>query len=127
MRNIGIIHLFVLTAAVLGATPGRAQVPQPNASVDPEDIYLAHPVVNPPTEVVEPGAGAGFPLHLIYVETVDGMYAPIGLRKPAGKGPFPVILFAHMNGGLGTRWIREWTQNGSWTLEQFLRETQRER
>jgi dienelactone hydrolase len=121
MRDIRIIHLFVLTAAVLGATPGRAQAPQPNASVDPEHIFLAHPVVNPSTEVVEPVAGAGFPLHLIYVETVDGMYAPIGLRKPAGKGPFPVILFAHMNGGLGTRWIREWTQNGSWTLEQFLK------
>jgi dienelactone hydrolase len=26
-----------------------------------------------------------------------------------------------MNGGMGVRWIREWTQNGSWTLEQFLK------
>src|SRR6202049_4718240 len=31
-----------------------------------------------------------------------------------------MILFAHMNGGLGVQWIREWTQNGSWTQEQFL-------
>jgi len=26
-----------------------------------------------------------------------------------------------MNGGLGVPWIREWTQNGDWTLEQFLK------
>jgi hypothetical protein len=62
--------------------------------------------------VSEPVKGSDIPLHLIYVETVDGLYAPIGLRKPAGDGPFPIILFAHMNGGLGVPWIREWTQNG---------------
>jgi hypothetical protein len=116
-----IIHLFVLVVAVFGAAPGRAQVPPPNASIDPEHIYLAHPVANPLSEVVEPVAGSDFPRHLIHVEAVDGMYAPIGLRKPAGKGPFPIILLAHMNGRLGTRWIRERTQNGSWTLEQFLK------
>ncbi|HET9993972.1 MAG TPA: prolyl oligopeptidase family serine peptidase [Candidatus Acidoferrum sp.] len=121
MRNMRIIHLLVFATVVLGAAAGRAQKPPPNASIDPEHIYLAHPVANPVTEVVEPVAGSDFPLHLIYVETVDGMYAPIGLRMPAGKGPFPIILFAHMNGGLGTQWIREWTQNGSWTLEQFLK------
>jgi dienelactone hydrolase len=121
MRNMRIVHLFVLATVVLGAAAGRAQESVPNASIDPEHIYLAHPVANPVTEVIEPVAGSDFPLHLIYVETVDGMYAPIGLRMPAGKGPFPIILFAHMNGGLGTQWIREWTQNGSWTLEQFLK------
>jgi dienelactone hydrolase len=121
MRNMRIVHLFVLATVVLGAAAGSAQESVPNASIDPEHIYLAHPVANPVTEVIEPVAGSDFPLHLIYVETVDGMYAPIGLRMPAGKGPFPIILFAHMNGGLGTQWIREWTQNGSWTLEQFLK------
>ncbi|HVB56847.1 MAG TPA: prolyl oligopeptidase family serine peptidase [Candidatus Acidoferrales bacterium] len=65
--------------------------------------------------------GSDIPLQLIYVESVDGMYAPIGLRKPPGNGPFPFVVFAHMNGGMGTQWIREWTQYGSWTLEQFLK------
>jgi len=70
---------------------------------------------------VEPVQGSDIPLRLVYVETVDGLYAPIGLRLPPGKGPFPLVVFAHMNGGMGARWIREWTQNGSWTLEQFLK------
>ena len=112
---------FLLTTVLAASALAQEQETPPNLSIDPEHIFLAHPVANPVTEVVEPVAGSDFPLHLIYVETVDGMYAPIGLRKPAGKGPFPTVLFAHMNGGLGTQWIREWTQNGSWTLEQFLK------
>ena len=121
MRNSPIIHLIVLAAVAFGVPPGRAQEAPANASIDPEHIYLTHAVANPVTELVEPVGGSEFPLHLIYVEALDGMYAPIGLRKPAGNGPFPLILFAHMNGGLGAQWIREWTQNGSWTLEQFLK------
>jgi dipeptidyl aminopeptidase/acylaminoacyl peptidase len=92
-----------------------------NASIDPEHLFISKPVKNPATEVMEPVRGSDYPLHLIFVETVDGLYAPIGLRKPSGNGPFPVILIAHMNGGLGARWIREWTQNGDWTPEQFLK------
>jgi dienelactone hydrolase len=112
---------FFLLPVLFAATVAKGQESPTNASIDPEHIFVAHPVANPFTEVIEPVAGSEFPLHLIYVETVDGMYAPIGLRKPEGNGPFPIVLFAHMNGGLGTRWIREWTQNGSWTLEQFLK------
>ena len=56
----------------------------------------------------------------MFVELLDGVYAPIGFRKPEGPGPFPTVVFAHMNGGFGMRWIREWTQYGSGTLEQFL-------
>jgi dienelactone hydrolase len=105
--------MILLAAAVFGQ--GK------NASIDPDHIFFTKPVSSPFTEVVEPVEGSEFPLHIIYVETVDGLYAPIGLRKPPGHGPFPIVLFAHMNGGMGVRWIREWTQNGSWTLEQFLK------
>jgi dienelactone hydrolase len=111
----------ILLLALLVAGLAFAQQPPKNASVDPEHIFVGAPVPNPLTEVVEPVRDSDFPLHLLYVETVDGLYAPVGLRKPAGNGPFPVVLFAHMNGGLGARWIREWTDNGSWTLEQFLK------
>jgi dienelactone hydrolase len=110
----------ILLCILFVASMAFAQEPK-NASVDPEHIFVPAPVKNPLTEVVEPVRGSEFPLHLLYVETVDGLYAPIGLRKPAGNGPFPIVLFAHMNGGLGARWIREWTDNGSWTLEQFLK------
>jgi len=68
----------------------------------------------------EPVMGSNIPAHIRFVELLDGVYAPIGLRRPAGEGPFPTIVFAHMNGGFGLRWIREWTQYGSGTLEEFL-------
>ncbi|HYL84293.1 MAG TPA: alpha/beta hydrolase fold domain-containing protein [Candidatus Angelobacter sp.] len=118
-RAVPAVPFFLILVLAVSA-PAQGQEPPANASIDPEHIFLAHPVANPVTEVIEPVAGSDFPLHLIYVETVDGLYAPIGLRIPKGKGPFPIVLFAHMNGGLGVRWIREWTQNVSWTLEQFL-------
>src|ERR1051325_2190022 len=39
---------------------------------------------------------------------------------PAGKGPFPLVVFASGNGGRGMAWVRDATQNRSWTQEQFL-------
>jgi dienelactone hydrolase len=77
--------------------------------IDPEHVAL-----------VEPVKGSDIPVRLMYVELIDGVYAPIGLRVPAGKGPFPLVLFAAGNGGGGMRWVREATQNMSWTQEQFL-------
>src|SRR3954451_3192104 len=71
-------------------------------------------------EIVEPVRGSEYPVHLMYVETIDGLYAPIGLRKPTGPGPFPIVAFASGNGGGGMDVIREYTQNRSWTQEQFL-------
>ena len=106
---------FTATAAAV-STQGAS-----NASIDPDHIFIPKPVASPVTLVTEPVMGSDIPVQLIYVETVDGLYAPIGLRKPPGNGPFPFVVFAHMNGGLGVRWIREWTQYGSWTLEEFLK------
>ena len=57
---------------------------------------IAAPVLNSAQVVItEPVAGSNYPVHLAYVETIDGLYTPIGIRKPDGEGPFPVILFAH--------------------------------
>src|SRR3954447_3031593 len=78
-------------------------------AVDPDHVVI-----------VEPVRGSDHPVHLMYVEMIDGLYAPIGLRKPAGSGRFPIILFASGNGGGGMDVIREYTQNRSWTQEQFL-------
>lgn len=78
-----------------------------------------HP--NPEHAVVtEPVEGSDRPVHLVYVEMRDGLYAPIGLRVPAGQGPFPLVLFASGNGGGGMRLIRDYTHNRSWTQERFL-------
>src|SRR5579884_3927605 len=60
-----------------------------NTSIDPEHIFIPKPVKNPVTVVTEPVLGSTIPLQLTYVESVDGMYAPVGVRKPAGNGPFP--------------------------------------
>jgi len=70
--------------------------------------------------ITEPVRDCEIPVQLMYVEMIDGMYAPIGLRMPPGPGPFPLILFAAGNGGGGMAAVREATQNRSWTQEQFL-------
>jgi hypothetical protein len=56
--------------------------------------------------------------HLI--ETDDGLYTPIGLRKPEGDGPYPIVLFASGNGGEGLDYVKDASHNRGWTLDQFL-------
>ncbi len=80
-----------------------------SAGIDPENIAVTEPVM-----------GSEFPVHLMYVEMIDGVYCPIGLRLPAGSGPFPLVVFASGNGGGGMAMVRDFTQNRSWTQEQFL-------
>ena len=70
--------------------------------------------------VTEPVAGSPFPVHLMYVEMVDGAYIPIGLRKPEGPGPFPIILFATGNGGGGMRMLRDHVQSKAYTQDRLL-------
>jgi dienelactone hydrolase len=78
-------------------------------TLDPEHVVVTEPV-----------SDSQIPVHLMYIEMIDGVYAPIGLRKPPGNGPFPLVLFASGNGGGGMAWVRDATQNRSWTQEQFL-------
>src|SRR2546423_15604134 len=78
-------------------------------TLDPEHVAI--------TEQVR---GSDIPVQLMYVETIDGLYAPIGLRKPHSDGPFPLILFAAGNGGGGMAVVGDFTHNRSWTQEQFL-------
>ena len=46
-----------------------------------------------------PGSGASWQLHL--VPTRDEIYVPIGVRKPEGNGPFPMILIGSGQGSDG--------------------------
>src|SRR3982074_1499507 len=80
-----------------------------HAKLDPEHVAI-----------IEQVRGSDIPVQLMYVETVDGLYAPIGLRKPHSDGPFPLILFAAGNGGGGMAVVQDFSQNRSWTQEQFL-------
>src|SRR5687767_12549278 len=91
-----------------------------DANMPPQD----QPAAPAPASVIpiaeEPVRASDIPVRLLFVETVDGLYAPIGLRVPPGEGPFPLILFASGNGGGGLAVVREVSQNRSWTQEQFL-------
>ena len=57
----------------------------------------------------------------MYVEMVDGAYIPIGMRKPEGDGPFPLILFATGNGGGGMAMLRDHIQTKGWTQDELLK------
>ena len=65
-------------------------------------------------------AGSSLPVTYHLVETHDGLYTAIGVRTPAGDGPFPIVLFASGNGGEGLGYVRDYSHNRSWTQEQFL-------
>jgi predicted acyl esterase len=112
-----------LALTLLAATSiSTAQQTAENMSIDP--MWLHVPALVPGEEFVmtEPVMGSDIPMEIRMVEMLDGVYSPIAIRKPAGEGPFPTIVFAHMNGGFGLRWLREWANYGSGTLEEFLDE-----
>jgi predicted esterase len=77
--------------------------------VDPENVAI-----------VEKVAGSDIPLELKYLETWDGLYAPIGLRLPAGQGPHPLVLLASGNGGGGMAWIRNAVANRGYIMDRLL-------
>lgn len=64
-------------------------------SLDPENVTI-----------IEDVPGSEIPAHLMYVETWDGLYAPIGLRLPLSGGRHPLVLLASGNGGGGMAWVR---------------------
>jgi dipeptidyl aminopeptidase/acylaminoacyl peptidase len=76
---------------------------------DPEHVVATEPV-----------PGSDVPVHLIYVPTLDGLYAPIGLRRPPGEGRVPIVLMASGNGGGGMPWIREAVRNRGYFMERCL-------
>ena len=65
-------------------------------------------------------AGSDVPVDLMYVEVWDGLYAPIGVRRPEGEGPFPIILLASGNGGGGMAWVRDAVANKGYIMECLL-------
>ena len=76
-------------------------------AIDPEHVVI--------TENVD-----GADVDLMYVETWDGLYAPIGVRKPQGQGPFPIVLLASGNGGEGMGWIRDAVRNRGYIMDRLV-------
>ena len=59
-----------------------------NYSVDPAWMWTSDPVSEQAITVTEPVPGSDIPVQLMFVELRDGVYAPIGLRKPGGQVHF---------------------------------------
>jgi len=78
-------------------------------AINPEHVVLTEPV-----------PGSDIPVHLIYVPTLDGLYAPIGLRRPPGQGRFPIVLLASGNGGGGMAWVRAAVRDRGYIMERLL-------
>ncbi|MGH8911144.1 MAG: alpha/beta hydrolase family protein [Acidimicrobiia bacterium] len=70
--------------------------------------------------ITEEVAGSDVPVQLMYVETWDGLYAPIGLRVPPGEGPCAVMLLASGNGGGGMAWIRQAVAEQGYIMDRLL-------
>jgi dipeptidyl aminopeptidase/acylaminoacyl peptidase len=77
--------------------------------MDPENVVI-----------VEEVSGSDIPVELRYLETWDGLYAPIGLRIPPGDGPHPLVLLASGNGGGGMAWIRDAVANRGHIMDRLL-------
>ncbi len=116
MRTASILSVILFGTASVSLAQDSAT----NESIDPMWLFVPEVVGGPEFSMTEPVMDSDIPVELRMVELLDGVYAPIGIRKPAGEGPFPTIVAAHMNGGYGMRWIREWTNYGSGTLEELL-------
>lgn len=96
-------------------------------------LLLAPPVSLPQQDVSEPLEPAVFvftepvqnsdiPVDITLLETVDGLYTAMGVRRPKGKGPFPIVMFFTGNGGGGVPWVRHQINNRAYTMERFLTE-----
>jgi len=70
--------------------------------------------------IVEEVPGSDFPVELKYLETWDGLYAPIGLRLPDGVGPHPLVLLASGNGGGAMAWVRDAVANRGYIMDRLL-------
>lgn len=119
MRRL--LWLPVLACVFAASAAAGAQAPPKNYSIDPWHIVVPKPVPNPVASVTERIPGSSLAAEIMFVEMNDGVYAPIAMMRPPGPGPFPLVLLAHMNGGQGTQWIREWLHYGNWTPEQLVR------
>jgi dienelactone hydrolase len=47
------------------------------------------------------------PVEYRLAATMDGLYTPYALQRPAGDGPHPFVFLAYGNGGGGLDWLRE--------------------
>lgn len=105
---------------LFGADSLRAQTPA--APPTGKKVFGPAVVTEPWERVVftEAVSRSDIPVDITLLETVDGLFTPIGIRRPKGTGPFPVVLFFSGNGGAGLAQVRDYINNNAYTMEQFL-------
>jgi dienelactone hydrolase len=112
--NLQTIAPMVLLAASLATC----------ASASAQQHPYGPPTVTPPYDSIvltEPVAGSDIPVDIMLLETVDGLLTPIGLRKPKGAGPFPIVLLFSGNGGAGIPAVRNYVHGpAGYTMQRFL-------
>lgn len=95
------------------------------AVVEAQKVW-APPKVTEPWEALvftEAVPRSEYPVDITLLETVDGLFTPIGIRRPKGDGPFPAVLFFSGNGGAGLQQVRDYIHNvAGYTMERFLEE-----
>ena len=62
----------------------------------------------------------GRDVEMILIETWDGLYTPIGVVRPDGDGPFPIVLLASGNGGEGLGWLRNAFENRGYIIDRLV-------
>jgi dienelactone hydrolase len=110
--------IFSLSAPGAALAQASFQWPTPTKKFGP-------PKVTEPWETLiftEAVTNSDIPVDITLLETVDGLFTPIGIRRPKGPGPFPVVLFFSGNGGAGLQQVRHYINNFGYTLERFLAE-----
>ena len=55
--------------------------------------------------ITRPVPGSDIPADYTFLLTRDEIYLPVALRRPKGKGPFPVITMGRGNGKGGLPWV----------------------
>jgi dienelactone hydrolase len=55
--------------------------------------------------VTRPVPGSPYPADYTFLLTRDEIYLPVAIRRPKGKGPFPVITMGRGNGKGGLPWV----------------------
>lgn len=109
----GVVLVLAAAPAVIDA---QSHWPTPHKTFGPA-------TVTEPWEALvftESVAGSDIPVDITLLETVDGLFTPIGIRRPKGAGPFPVVLFFSGNGGAGLQQVRHYINNVAYTMERFL-------
>lgn len=112
----------VLTCAALLCAIDVALTQAPAAPPTAKKVFGPAKVTEPWERVVftESVTNSDIPVDITLLETVDGLFTPIGIRHPKGNGPFPVVLFFSGNGGAGLAQVREYINNNAYTMERFL-------